>query len=120
MVTITYKSNRANVVAAIKEAGKDGINEGAIDVLMRAEMIVPLDESPLLNSGKITNVGDSTYIGFGFGESAIYAVVQHENMQYAHAPGRQPKYLEQPFREQRDKIIQRVANKIRARLTRIG
>ncbi len=120
MITITYKSNRANVIATIKEAGKDAIGEGAIDVLMRAEMVVPLDESPLLNSGKITAVGNSVYVGFGFGESAEYAVLQHENVQYAHAPGRQAKYLEQPFREQQDKIIQRVANKIRARLTRIG
>lgn len=36
-------------------------------------------------------------IGYGEGGAEAYALLQHENMVFNHAPGRQAKYLEQPL-----------------------
>jgi hypothetical protein len=112
-VSITYKDNHAAALQAIRSAAQGAISESARDILERAKAIVPLDETPLQNSGAVAVIGDETFVSFGTGESAAYAVIQHENLQYAHAPGRQAKYLEQPFREQRDAIIRRVADRIK-------
>lgn len=113
MITIKYKSNSKAVKQAVKQAALDGIREGAQPVYEKSQAIVPLDETPLQQSGTIQQIGNNVYIGYGFGESAAYAVIQHENLQYAHAPGRQAKYLEQPFRENVDAIIRLVAQRVK-------
>jgi hypothetical protein len=48
------------------------------------------------------------------GYTAEYAVYVHENMEARHAPGKQAKYLEQPFREKRGEIASIVRRTTRA------
>lgn len=41
-----------------------------------------------------------------------YAQIQHENLSYRHAPGKQAKYLEQPLYENADRYMQRLADNL--------
>lgn len=65
-----------------------------------SQKIVPIDFGPLKESGEIISGPDSESIVY----EAPYAVVQHENLEFNHAPGKQAKYLEQPWRESRKRM----------------
>jgi hypothetical protein len=39
------------------------------------------------------------------GYTAAYAIYVHERLELTHKPGKQAKFLEQPFRENRQRII---------------
>jgi len=110
---VTYKSYAQQAKRAVSKAVLDGATDGAEIVLNDSQQIVPLDESPLKESGAVTVTQDAVYISYGRGESAEYAVIQHENLNYAHAPGRQAKYLETPFRVRNGVIIQKIKDRIK-------
>lgn len=73
------------------------------DVFEVSQQLVPLDLGPLQESGRIVweNIGGGRSGGsIVYGNADLpYAVIQHENLAYAHAPGRQAKYVEQPMNE---------------------
>lgn len=59
-------------------------------ILEESNRIVPLEYGDLQRSGHVDQDGDKTQVSY----STPYAVVQHENLSYNHAPGRSAKYLE--------------------------
>ena len=113
-MTVKFNSKIPQATQAIISAANSGALEGMQLVYNKSQQIVPLDETPLQKSGTLKQEGNTTAIGYGTGESADYAVIQHENLQYRHAPGRQAKYLEQPFRELTPQILAKIRDSIKA------
>lgn len=79
----------------------EGIGRALEHTLGVATTLVPLDEGPLQRSGKVQVEGLNGTISF----STPYAVVQHENLSFRHAPGRTAKYLEGPMNTERDVML---------------
>jgi hypothetical protein len=61
-------------------------------VLAESNKIIPLEEGTLMRSGKVS-LDESTLQG-SISYDTPYAVRQHEELTWKHAPGRQAKYLE--------------------------
>ncbi len=61
-------------------------------ILQESQRIVPLETGDLQRAGHVQQDGDTVTVGY----SSPYAVVQHEELDYHHAPGRSAKYLEKP------------------------
>lgn len=113
-MNISYTSNAAAVIARIKELATDSAAKATYEyVFLPSQSLVPLDETPLQESGDMEIEGSEIVISYGRGHSAEYAIIQHENLQYAHAPGRQAKFLETPFRSAIPQIIGAVADSLK-------
>ena len=67
------------------------------NVLADAQLIVPLDEGPLSESGHVIEATPDRLRG-QVRFSKPYAARQHEELDWNHLPGRQAKYLEVPFK----------------------
>lgn len=87
--------NGAAATGAIRAGAARGLLLAAEHVLALSKDVVPLDEAALSRSGTAT-VDESTLTA-AVSFDTPYAVVQHERLDYRHAPGRQAKYLEQPL-----------------------
>lgn len=108
-MSVTYKSNAAQAIRAIESAALDALEQSVYQFIYEpSQQLVPLDEGPLQESGKVDVEGLTITVSY----STEYAIIQHENMQYAHAPGRQAKYLEMPFRAAIPQLINAVKSAI--------
>lgn len=103
--------NGAPAERAIREAAARGLLLAADHVLGEANAVVPLDEGPLQHSGT-ASVDESTLTA-AVSYDTPYAVRQHEELDYRHAPGRQAKYLEQPLNANRGPVQRIIAAQIR-------
>lgn len=90
-----YTWKAAAAKAAIRQATVLGLGKWAELLLQQSREVVPLDEATLERSG--TPSVDERTLTAAVSYDTPYAVVQHENMDYRHAPGREPKYLERPW-----------------------
>lgn len=79
-----------------------GVYAEANRIMRMAKGQVPLEDGPLRASGTVEEPivsGTAWEITLGFGGAAsAYALIQHENLTFNHAPGRKAKYLEDPVR----------------------
>lgn len=94
-------------------AEKRGLLLGAEHILAGAVAIVPIDEDALARSG-VASVNDINQAAISF--DTPYAVIQHEAMDFRHAPGRQAKYLEVPFNAAQAEVLAIVAAQVRRAL----
>ena len=85
-VQITIHLPVAQIEQAVQKAG---LLTGE-HILEESNRIVPLEYGDLQRSGHVDQQGDVVTVGY----STPYAVIQHENLEYNHAPGRSAKYLE--------------------------
>jgi hypothetical protein len=98
-----------------ERAGRNkGLRLAAEHLLAESQRIVPIEEATLERSG-VASVDESK------GQAAVsydtvYAVRQHEELTWRHDPGRQAKYLEQPFAAEQDVLHGIVAAQIRRSL----
>lgn len=100
---ITTRTGRGRRLAA------EGLQQALEHTLGEARKIVPLDEGTLERSGRVVMDGLNGTISF----DTIYAVVQHERLDFKHLPGRQAKYLEQPMNTERNTMLQLMAVPLR-------
>jgi hypothetical protein len=98
----------------IRRAAARGLFLGAEHVLGESSNVVPLDEASLQRSGT-ASVDESTLTAM-VSYDTPYAVRQHEEMDYRHAPGRQAKYLEGPLNAERAQVLALVAAEMRRAL----
>lgn len=117
MIKITYKSSIPEVKQKVTQDALDAAAKGMYEVFRDSQLLVPLDKSPLRDSGTLTITKKAVIVSYGRGKSRKYAVDQHENMMYRHLPGRQAKYLEQPFRAHSQMIMADVIDAIKGALT---
>ncbi|MFE7128958.1 hypothetical protein [Streptomyces sp. NPDC057617] len=71
---------------------------------------VPLEEGTLERSGRATRDGLNGAITY----DTVYAVVQHERLDYKHLPGRTAKYLENAMNSEREVMLRLMAVPLRA------
>jgi hypothetical protein len=123
---VIYRHKRFGTPAAMfnayRKAGTESmrkaLNEHAKIVLHSARLIVPFLYGDLSASGRVSQKkehqqGYSAAVVFG-SNSVLYALVQHEDLSFKHAPGRMAKYLEIAMRpEISGDLAKRLANELR-------
>lgn len=90
------------------EHAEDGVDDAAEYLLAEARAIVPYDDGPLSESGKASRDGLTGSVSF----DTPYAVIQHEDLDFRHAPGRTAKYLEGPLNANRDQLLAMIGQRI--------
>lgn len=103
-----------SVAQELKRGAARGLLLSAEYVLQQSQQVVPLDESPLLQSGT-ASVDEASLTGM-VSYDTPYAVVQHERLDYRHAPGRTAKYLEGPLNASRAEVLALIAAQMRRAL----
>jgi hypothetical protein len=113
MMKLRFKEAGDTAYQALRLGAKEGMEL----VLNDSQALVPLDEGPLMSNAELIETDDAIYVSYGLdAESAEYAVIQHENLAYSHAPGRQAKYLEMPFRQLQGRMLERINRRVKAAL----
>lgn len=95
----------------LRQGAARGLLLAAEHVLQQSQEVVPLDESPLMQSG--TASVDEPSLTAAVSYDTPYAVVQHERLDYRHAPGRTAKYLERPLNASRAEVLALIAAQMR-------
>ncbi|MEU6756973.1 minor capsid protein [Streptomyces sp. NPDC046685] len=88
-----------------QRAAEEGLQKALEHLLNEANKIVPLDEGTLQRSGRVVRTGLNGMVTY----DTVYARIQHENLDYKHAPGRSAKYLEIPMTRERDVMLRLMA-----------
>lgn len=115
-VKVTSRIPLAN--AKGKAGAERGVTLATEHVLTASRPFVPLEEGALERSGKAKSRGLHGEVSYG-GDNAttqIVAIVQHERLDYRHAAGRTPKYLEGPLLAAADQVAQIIAAQVRREL----
>ncbi|MYW48883.1 hypothetical protein [Streptomyces sp. SID161] len=99
---------------ALRGGAASGLFLAAEHVLGQADQVVPLDEAALQRSG--TASIDPPSLTAMVSYDTPYAVRQHEELDYRHAPGRTAKYLETPLNSSRQEVAALIAAQIRRAL----
>ena len=74
------------------------------NILAESNRLVPLDEGTLERSGRI-QVDEAAMRGI-VSYDTPYAMRQHEELSWKHAPGRQAKYLETAVNNNKEKTLE--------------
>ena len=106
--------NGAAVQRELRAAAARGLLLAAEHVLTEAQEVVPLDEGYLQSTG--TASVDEGTLTAAVSFDGPYAVRQHEELDWRHAPGRQAKYLEQPLNANRGPVQRIIAAQVRLAL----
>lgn len=110
---------------------KEAIYAEAQAVLAASRKEVPYDRGVLASSGRVHEpfvVGKTTSVEITYGGAAgggelgpelvNYAIIQHENEDFQHAPGRKSHYLEDPMMAAAVGLSSRLARRIEAIIAR--
>lgn len=95
----------------MREGAARGLLLAAEHVLQVANEVVPLDESELQRSG-VASVDESSLTGM-VSYDTPYAVRQHEELTWRHAPGRTAKYLENSLNTAGPEVAAIIAAQVR-------
>lgn len=106
--------NGAAVHRELRAAAARGQLLAAEHVLTQAQDVVPLDEGYLQSTG--TASVDESILTAAVSFDGPYAVRQHEELDWQHAPGRQAKYLEGPLNASRLEVQAIIAAELRRAL----
>lgn len=98
----------------MRAAAGRGLLLAAEFVLAQSTEVVPLDEGALQDSGEASV--DASTLTAAVSYNTPYAVRQHEELDYRHAPGRTAKYLENPLNAARQEVGQIIAAQMRRAL----
>jgi hypothetical protein len=100
--------------AQMRAGAVRGLRLAAEHVLQVSRTQVPLEEGTLERSGTATvNEHDLTA---SIDYDTPYAIRQHEELTYRHAPGRKAKYLEDPLNEEAGTVRALIAAQVRRAL----
>lgn len=88
-----------------RRLASEGLRRGLEHVLERSRAIVPLEEGTLERSGRVTVDGLEGAVSY----DTVYARIQHERLDFRHAPGRTAKYLERPMNSERRVVLDLMA-----------
>ncbi|MDX3063415.1 hypothetical protein PV518_14690 [Streptomyces sp. ND04-05B] len=106
--------NGAAAMRGTRAGAVRGLRIAAEHVLTESRKVVPIEEATLERSGVATV--DETRLTAAVSYDTVYAVRQHEELNYRHDPGRTAKYLERPLTEQADTVAEIIAAQLRRSL----
>jgi hypothetical protein len=98
----------------IREGAARGLHLAAEHVLGKINDVVPLDEAALQRSGTASVDPPSLMAMVSY--DTPYAVRQHEELTWRHAPGRTAKYLENSLNAARPEVAALIAAELRRAL----
>lgn len=113
-VRIELSWNGGKVVGAERAAAVRGLLLAAEHLLEESRRLVPLEEGTLARSGTATV--DPSRLTAAVGYDTPYAVRQHEELTWRHAPGRSAKYLEIPATTEAGAVAERLRTALRRAL----
>lgn len=95
-----------------------GLHDEALEVFATSQTLVPFDEGVLSASGQVhapsVSGGDVVVeITYG-GNASAYAAIQHERDDFAHDPGRQSHFLQDPFEAAASGLADRLSDRVDA------
>lgn len=115
---------------AALDATRRGLYEEANIIFNKSVRLVPFHYGTLAASGRVHDPvvdGRDVMVEITYGGPAAsknpkkpgevyigYAEIQHENMSFKHAPGRQAKYLENPVRDAQPTLGPKLAKRVEA------
>lgn len=111
-VELTWDGPHAKIAA--RGGGVLGLKLATEHLLEAANRTVPLEEGTLERSGA-TDVDETELKGSVYYDS-VYAVYQHEHLDFRHAPGRRAKWLELTVDEESDTVAALIATQLRRAL----
>lgn len=111
MTQTRYDSNSDRVMATLFEGAFAGMVVAAEALLTESDAEVPHDVGILEATGAVTQDEEEMEVAVSY--DTAYAVRQHEELTWRHAPGRKAKYLEDPANEMRDELAEIVATHTR-------
>ena len=114
MGQVRFTWNGDEVKRREREGRNKGLKLAAEHLLAVSQPLVPVEEGTLVRTG-VASVDE------GKGQSAVsfdgpYAARQHEELTWRHDPGKQAKYLEQPYNTERPTMLAIIAAQIRRSL----
>lgn len=110
-VDVDFDSHFDRVYATLSGAAMDGLVDAAEHLLQVSRTEVPHEQGDLERSGAVTQ--DRTQDTVAVSYDRPYAVIQHEELSYRHAPGRKAKYLEDPAIAERETMTAIAAKRVR-------
>lgn len=112
------QNNLNRRIKNIDKASKKGIKKAALLVLDKSIQKAPILTGDLRRSGTIddTQLQSQGFIDVGY--NTPYALRQHEEFPNKSDPAAEWKYLENPFKESQDKIIEIIENETRKEVDR--
>ncbi len=105
-------SKQAAFLRRLDAAGLDAVETAADLLLEVANRTVPLDKSPLQNSGDVDTAKTPTGWKASVYYDTPYAVKQHEDTTLRHKPGRRARWLELAAQEERERLQQEIKNRL--------
>ena len=110
--------NDTAVIAVAKKAALDFAERAMGEVGQASQQRAARKTGAMRGTARVEVGGDKVVLTYG-GESAPYALIQHEHAPYKHptTPGTQPKYVEVPFRtmvEDNPAFFSAMGNQVRA------
>jgi hypothetical protein len=113
LADVTRRLNKAVLKAG--KAAEGGVRLAALDLQRRSALLAPHETGDL--EGSLQERAEVVYErGFpttSVGSALPYALIQHEDLSFNHEPGKQAKYLEQPYRENVDRYIRLIARSVK-------
>lgn len=95
MARVTGRINLRGYARQLDEACVAAAEAAADHILGVSQELVPLEEGPLQNSGRVVVSARGRRATIVY--TTPYALIQEENEDFRHAPGRQAHYLGQPM-----------------------
>lgn len=108
-VELTKKLNKS--ISEISSVVEDALLDCGNDLQQKAQDLTPVDTGALRSSAftETDRQGKNPSVIVGYTEE--YAIFVHENLE-AHHPVGQAKFLEQPLRENTDKYVEYIKDKV--------
>ena len=89
---------------AVGRGMEKGLYLAGLFLQRESQKIVPVDKGPLRESADTRMEGEGLRANVIVSYGTDYAIYVHEMVENRHKPGKQAKFLEQPFREKRDRM----------------
>lgn len=113
----SIRKNLLSVIRKIENATVPALIHGMQPIFDESQVLVPVKTGELKRSGFLVaerrGGGVSAAIGYAKKGNPMYAIIQHERLDFSHTAPTQAKYLEEAVNRHLDKIQPRVAAFIR-------
>lgn len=108
---MTMRWHGDDVTRRMHQAAARGLRDAAEHLLEQSNRTVPIEEGTLQRSGQVSV--DDQRLEAAVSYDTPYAIRQHEDMTFRHAPGRRAKWLELTLNERAASIRDHIQNGIR-------